>query len=320
MTFKKNFCLSPNILTEQLNEKLFWRLKKEFNSDTELVFASNEMLIRLSVFNSRNNQKKEFQNSVSSIESLIRISRNMIALGSDDKKIRIYDCETHRLISTLVGHNSSVKSLYMLKSGRLASGSHKTIKIWDLTQYACLKTLNGHTRTVLCLCQTESMVNEIVSGSWDATIKIWNWKIGICLRTLNGHSNSILCLSFINDTIISGSYDNKIKLWSPVSMVRTFKGHSLSVSSLIVLTTYTNLLISSSYDKTIKIWDITLGACLKTFFGHSKLIASIIVLPSCELFSGSFDNTIRYWDLNNGKCLKEIHNTLTHNIIQLALL
>ena len=309
---KKNFKLPSNILAEQLNERIIWHSSQSVSKLrlTKLISASADMAIGLWDTNT-GVYVKELDNGVNSIESLIRVSKNEIAFGSDDKKIRIWNVETHRLVATLVGHNSSVKSLLMLNSGQLASGSHKTIKIWnlDLPQATCIRTMSGHTRTVLCLAQSTHNSDELVSGSWDSTIKIWNINLGICLRTLTGHTNSIMCISFVNDAIISGSYDSTIKLWNSNSKVRTLKGHSLSVVSLVVLNTYANLVISGSIDKTVKMWDVRLGSCLKTFqHSHTRIISSLAMLPTGELFSGSFDETIKKWNLNNGRLIKELTN------------
>jgi WD40 repeat protein len=315
MKLKKNFKLPSNILVEKINGKIFWHSKQSVKLRPKLISASADMTIGLWDTNT-DAYVKEFDNRVNSIESLIRISKNEIAFGSDDRKIRIWNIETHRLVTTLVGHNSSVKSLLMLNSGQLASGSHKTIKIWnlDLPQATCIRTMNGHTRTVLCLAQSTYNNDELVSGSWDSTIKIWNITLGVCLRTLIGHTNSIMCISFVNDAIISGSYDSTIKLWNSYSNVRTFKGHSLSVASLVVLNTYTNLVISGSIDKTLKMWDFRLGSCLKTFQqSHTNIVSSLVMLPTGELFSGSFDETIKKWNLNNGRCSKELKTKFSIN-------
>jgi WD40 repeat protein len=58
----------------------------------------------------------------------------LIASGSKDKTIKLWDVKTGEEIRTLKGHSSWVNSVTFSPDGRLiASGSEdKTIKLWDV--------------------------------------------------------------------------------------------------------------------------------------------------------------------------------------------
>lgn len=59
----------------------------------------------------------------------------ILASGSDDKTIRLWDIATGQVMFTLQGHVNTVSSLAFSSDGKtLASGSYDgTVKLWDLT-------------------------------------------------------------------------------------------------------------------------------------------------------------------------------------------
>ncbi|KAH2148396.1 hypothetical protein KXW33_005324, partial [Aspergillus fumigatus] len=70
----------------------------------------------------------------------------LLASGSDDKTIKLWDPTTGALKHTLVGHSDSILSVAFSQDGQfLASGSDdETIKLWDPTTGNLKHTLEGH--------------------------------------------------------------------------------------------------------------------------------------------------------------------------------
>ena len=93
----------------------------------------------------------------------------------------------------------------------------KTIKIWSLETGQCLKTLIGHTNCVWCMLQLQQDDGDILaSGSWDSTIKLWDLTSGQCLHTLQGHSKAVyklLQLPLGDGRLISACRDGTLRLW-----------------------------------------------------------------------------------------------------------
>ncbi len=66
----------------------------------------------------------------------------MLASGSQDTTVKLWDIEAGECLNTLVGHTGPVWSVPMDANKRLISGSQdETIRIWDLSPGKCLKLL-----------------------------------------------------------------------------------------------------------------------------------------------------------------------------------
>jgi WD40 repeat protein len=254
------------------------------------------------------------------VNTLVQLADGMLASGSWDKTIKIWNPQTGACLHTLQGHMVYVNALVQLADGALASGStDKTIKIWNPQTGACLRTLDGHTSDITALAQLAD--GALASGLWDKTIKIWNPQTGACLCTLQGHTFAVSALAqLVDGTLASGSYDKTIKIWNPQTGVclHTLQGHTDWIYDLARLADGT--LASGSQDNTIKIWNPQTGACLRNLQGHTFSVRALTQLADGTLASGAGDKTIKIWNPQTGACLHTLqgHTDLINALVQLA--
>src|SRR5262249_5709362 len=100
----------------------------------------------------------------------------LLASGSWDKTIRLWDLAKGERVDTRVGHADHVRSLaFDARGGQLASGSlDRTVKLWQIAKGRAkeLHTWKGHTKAVKSVA-FESKGGTLLSGSDDGTVRIW---------------------------------------------------------------------------------------------------------------------------------------------------
>ncbi|KAL2816634.1 Quino protein amine dehydrogenase [Aspergillus cavernicola] len=230
--------------------------------------------------------------------------------------IKLWDLSTGELVQTLEGHSSSVWSvIFSPNSQLLASGSEDhTIKVWDSSTGELRQTLKGHSSSVWSVAFSSN--NQLLaSGSEDHTIKLWDSSMGELLQTLKGYSDWVQSVAFSlnGQLLVSGSRDHTIKLWdtSTGKLHQTLEGHSnqghfCSVHS-IAFSSNGQLLTSGSEDHTVKLWNTNTGELCQTFESHFGWVQSVAFSPNGQLLaSGSTDHTIKLWNSITG----ELHQTL----------
>ncbi len=184
----------------------------------------------------------------------------MLASGSDDHTIKLWNLATGEQIRTLTGHSSSVRSVAFSPDGKiLVSGSlDRTIKVWNVSTGKLIRTLPFSDKVISVAISPDG--KTLASVSFDRTIKLWNLATGEQIRTLIGHSSKVTSIAFSPDgrTLASGSFDRTIKLWDQVTgkPIRTLVAHSDSVNAL-AFSKDGKILISGSEDNTIKIWSVS---------------------------------------------------------------
>jgi WD40 repeat protein len=227
-------------------------------------------------------------------------SGRMLASGSDDNTVKLWDAASGKMLSTLEGHEAPVLSVAFDPSGRtLASGSDdNTVKLWEVASGRLLRTLKGHKRVINSVAFDSSGLT-LASGSDDETVKLWEVASGRLLRTLKGHGSYVSSAVFdpSGRTLASGSLDSDVKLWEVASgkLLRTLEGHNGSVFS-VVFDPSGQTLASGSDDETVKLWGVASGKLLRTLEGQTREVDVIAFSMDGRLLaSKSKDGSLRLW-------------------------
>jgi WD40 repeat protein len=242
----------------------------------------------------------------------------LLASGSADKTVKLWNTGTGEHLLTFTGHTDDVNCVSFSPDGRIlaSAGLDRTVKLWQVSVGKLLLTLTGHSDWVLSVA-INPRFPLLASGSWDKTVKLWHLATGKLLHTLTGHSGGVRSVAFSPDgqTLASGSWDKTVKLWQlgTGKLLHTLTGHTEPVSSVAFSLQSPISLASGSEDKTVKLWQPDTGglspgaALLNTLTDHAKWVNAIAFHPrSPILASGSRDQTIKLWHLPTGKLLHTI--------------
>ncbi|KAI1085573.1 WD40 repeat-like protein [Whalleya microplaca] len=164
----------------------------------------------------------------------LQFNESILATGSYDSTIKLWDMETGEVIRTLRGHTMGIRSIQFDDRMLVSGSSDGTVKIWNWRTGACINTLN-HQGGVI----TVNMEGDLLaSGSMDKSIKLFNFRTqqSYCLR---GHTDWVnqVRLHTASRTLFSASDDCTVKLWDLDSKmcIRTFEGHVGQVQQVLLL-------------------------------------------------------------------------------------
>ena len=244
----------------------------------------------------------------------LQFDDHILATGSYDATIKIWNTETGGAIRTLRGHTSTVRCL-QFDDTKLISGSMDTfIKIWNWRTGECLTTYSGHKDGVISLHFDSGI---LASGSVDKTVRMWNFEDkSTCV--LRGHEDWVnaVRVDAASRTVFSASDDCTVRLWDldTKSTIRIFKGHVGQVQQVLPLpmefdledsddeihmgdqddTTSTS---SSSHPRAAS--PLSLASTVAGDFAWSDR-----PLPPRYMLTSALDSTIRLWNVSTGKCLR----------------
>ncbi len=213
------------------------------------------------------NQIDLFKGCTNTVGSLSFSPDNrLLASGSNDHVVRVWDVNKRSLLHELTGHTKEVHALAWLPDNhRLASGSHDiTVILWDLRKEKKLsRRLRGHTKEIESVAVSPKG-KFIASGGRDKTIRLWNGHLN---KVLANQGTSVPSLSFAPDgkRILSGT--------------------------------------SGAGSQVCRLYDIPTGRERLSFRKHKDIVLAVAISPDGDLAAsgGGENHEIYIWDIDNGK-------------------
>ena len=141
----------------------------------------------------------------------------LMASGSLDENILIWNAETYKVTDTLKGHGGNIFCVTFSPDGKfLASASNdNTVRLWESASGKLIRTFMGHTAGVFSVGFSPEG-NYLASGSVDSNVILWEICNGEQLAVLSGHTQAVNEVAFhpSGEFLASASLDNTVAIWS----------------------------------------------------------------------------------------------------------
>jgi len=248
----------------------------------------------------------------------------LLASGSKDNTVRLWDTERAFELRKLTGHAAWVKAVAFSADGRwLASGSvDGAVKLWDVATGRELKSMSGGGSINAIAFSPDARF--VVAGNAENAVVVWNAQTGQAERTQTGHAGAVLTIAFSPDgkLLATGARDKAIKIWDAGSgrELHTLAGHADRVRAL-AFSPDNRHLASGSFDKTIKIWDAAKGRETRTLSGHADAVMAVAYTDGGRSLVSAGANSLALvrWDAEHGKQLSATSDAESLETLEAAI-
>jgi WD40 repeat protein len=248
-------------------------------------------------------------------------SGSILASGSTDKTIKLWDTKSETEIATLTGHSSQVAALAFSGDGkRIASGgTDGSIRVWDVASVPAQGRTIQESRADWTLAVAFSPIeNFLATGHELGNLLIWDLEFDTSTsldpRVYSGVVGSVRTLAYSpNGKLLAAGNEfpgRAIEFWDPAKqkVVSRFHGHKMAIYS-VAFSHDGKSLASASLDDTVRVWTLKSGRT-RLVLRHDDSVYAVACSRDGMLASGGQDGAVRLWNLDDGKQIRTIsaHN------------
>lgn len=143
----------------------------------------------------------------------VHFTEDSIWTGSADCSIKKWSLKSFQCLSTLEGHLSSVLSLTVIDSKRIASvGSDGLLKVWDVKQGEAVGTFDAHEDKIWTVTFSDE-TQEIITAGRDGNIFFWSDKTEEHKEKEREKANELIKIEqTLSNYMQSGKLDKALRL------------------------------------------------------------------------------------------------------------
>ncbi len=231
-----------------------------------------------------------------------------VAVADDDFVVHVWDAQTGKRLSRLVGHEQTVLKLAFHPDGsRIATGGFDhEVRVWDIETGKATSVREISSRCVAIAYSRDGSRLMICSATGATSVIPDEDEI---LVEFKGAESDVAVATVSDDGRLlaagTSNPENCVFVWDFHSgkLLATMRGHSNQITGL-AFDASGNRLGSISLDQTSRLWDVKTGTPLHVFRGHTAQIYGLSFSPDgTRIVTGARDQTARIWDTQTGKQL-----------------
>ncbi|KAF8940980.1 p21-activated protein kinase-interacting protein 1-like protein [Haplosporangium gracile] len=216
-----------------------------------------------------------FSAHIGCIKSLA-IGGHLLASGSTDEKIQLYDLKRRKELGALLQHQGTITALTFHTKTHMLSGSDDgKICVWRTKDWECLKIMKGHQASVHSIAIHPSG-KIALSVSVDHSVRLWNLLLGkqASMTRLKGEGLKVVWNP--SGTGYSIMFDQEVGMYdmATAKCIRTIKpAKKTRLNTMIYYKD--DYLVVGCEDKMVRIYNTATGALVKTLVGHGNRIKDL---------------------------------------------
>src|SRR6266516_732266 len=244
----------------------------------------------------------------------------LIASGSGDEKVQVWDAASGSNILNYHGHSHKigkglVQAVMWSPDGKyIVSGSwDRSVRIWDAYTGHTISTYRKYYEVVEAVAWSPDG-KFIASGNRNGIAQVWDVANGKNIRNFLGHcvkkaNLDVMAVAWSPDSkrVASASWDGTVKVWNAIKNSNKkndfliFRGHTAEVNTLTWSPDGTRI-ASGGRDDVLHVWHSSNGELFLTYRRHSGYVVGVAWSPDgTRIASAGADRTVQVWDAATGK-------------------
>ncbi len=237
----------------------------------------------------------------------------MLASGSDDGTLKVWNVDTGKELLTIHGHTGSVKALKMSEDGKMlySCSSDGVIRMWNFEKNT--EQLVHTKQPWYAFASAFSNDGKIVAtGCW-GEVRLWDLEKQSFYDLMEKDGNFVVALEFSpDDTIVaSGHWNGKVRLWDVKKrqLYKELDGHTEDVNN-VAFSPDGKKFASGSKDGTAYLWDLETMQETHLLLVPERDVKTLAFSPdSSILITVLRDGTMQIWDTDTHQHIADFANT-----------
>ena len=232
-------------------------------------------------------------------------SGNVLAGGSRQGSVRMWDVETGRVMKEIHGHTGTVWFVAFSPSGRLlaSASADGTVRIWNTVTWKEVHMLSAPKGGVWSVVFSPDG-KLLLTGGDDGIGRIWSVETGDLIRVCDKHAKAINWVAWSPDgkMVYTAGWDGSIRGLDPATGKTKFNCTLEKRFNMVTISADGTMLLCASDANNLHLLDAKNGQKVRTFSDAkmSSQWSAMISADGLSAVSTGSENTVRVWNVTTG--------------------